>query len=192
MWWCDISLFDYDFATLISSGVIGSIIGQYISDLFFNIFIYDRKEFLDIITNISPIPAYIASTAAGFANGITEPYIDDITSVGMRNVVYAYTNDYFSNQLNEEDLVSTLSMPELVQDTIAVIIIVWVFNSHARHDFYNHKADLYHQPHPFHDEQDIFTSIIIVVVINLYAYYRLQRDNRLISSGLDQTIDLAE
>ena len=45
---------------------------------------------------------------------------------------------------------------------------------------------------PFHDEQDIFTSIIIVVVINLYAYYRLQRDNRLTSTGLDQTIDLAE
>ena len=171
---------------------MGSIIGQYISDLFFNIFIYNRKDFLDIITNISPTPAYIAATTSGFANGITEPYIDDITSAGMRNIIYAYTNDYFANELSEEDLVSTLSMPELVQDTIAVIIIVWVFNSHARHDFYNHKADLYHQPHPFHDEQDILTSIIIVVVINLYAYYRLQRDNQLVSSGLDQTIDLAE
>ena len=110
----------------------------------------------------------------------------------MRNIVYAYTNDYFSIKLSEEDLVSTLSMPELVQDTIAVIIIVWAFNAHARHDFYNHKADKYNFPHPFHDEQDIFTSIIIVVVINLYAYYRLQRDNKLVSSGLDQSIDLAE
>ena len=145
-----------------------------------------------MITSISPTPAYIAATAAGFANGITEPYIDDITSTGMRNIVYAYTNDFFVNKLNDEDLVSRLSMPELVQDTIAVIIIVWAFNTHARHDFYNHKADLYHMPHPYNDEQDIFTSIVIVVVTNLYAYYRLQRDNVLTTSGLDQTIDLAE
>ena len=110
----------------------------------------------------------------------------------MRNIVYAYTNDFFTNKLDESDLVSTLSMPELVQDTIAVIIIVWAFNSHARHDFYNHKADMYHAPHPFHDEQDIFTSVLIIVVTNLYAYYRLQRDNKIISSGLDQSIDLAE
>ena len=106
--------------------------------MFFNIFIYDRKDFFDIITNISPTPAYIAATSAGVANGITEPFIDDITSTGMRNIVYAYTNDFFTNKLDEGDLVSTLSMPELVQDTIAVIIIVWAFNSHARHDFYNH------------------------------------------------------
>ena len=167
-------------------------IGQYISDLFFNIFIYDRRDFLDVITNISPTPAYIAATASGVANGITEPYIDDITSAGMRNIVYAYTNDFFVNKLNETDLVFTLSTPELIQDTIAVIIIVWVFNAHARHDFYNHKADLYHLPHPYDDQQDIFSSIVIVVVTNLYAYYRLQRDNTLVSTGLDQTIDLAE
>ena len=110
----------------------------------------------------------------------------------MRNFVYAYTNDYFTNKIEETDLISTLSLPELVQDTIAVIIIVWAFNAHARHDFYNHKADLYHQPHPYHDEQDIFTSIIIVVVTNLYAYYRLQRDNQFVSTGLDQSVDLVE
>ena len=126
------------------------------------------------------------------ANGITEPYIDDITSAGMRNVVYAYTNDFFTNKLEESDLISTLSLPELVQDTIAVIIIVWAFNAHARRDFYYHRDDLHHIPHPANDEQDIFTSIIIIVVTNLYAYYRLQRDNRLISTGLDQSIDLAE
>ena len=51
---------------------------------------------------------------------------------------------------------------------------------------------MYHAPHPFHDEQDIFTSVLIIVVTNLYAYYRLQRDNKIISSGLDQSIDLAE
>ena len=147
---------------------------------------------MNVVTSISPTPAYIAATASGFANGITEPYIDDITSTGMRNIVYAYTNDFFVNKINDDDIISRLSMPELVQDTIAVIIIVWAFNAHARHDFYNHKADLYHMPHPYNDEHDIFTSIIIVVVTNLYAYYRLQRDNVLTTSGLDQTIDLAE
>ena len=160
--------------------------------MFFNIFIYDRREFLEIITNISPVPAYIASTAAGFLNGVTEPYIDDITSAGMRNVVYAYTNDFFTNKLEESDLISTLSLPELVQDTIAVIIIVWAFNTHARRDFYYHRDDLHHIPHPPNDEQDVLTSIIIIVVTNLYAYYRLQRDNRLVSTGLDQSIDIVE
>lgn len=144
------------------------------------------------MTNISPTPAYIAATSAGVANGITEPYIDDITSTGMRNIIYAYVNDFFVVQTSQDDLVSSLTMPELVQDTIAVIIIVWAFNTHARHDFFNHKAELYNMPHPYNDEQDILTSIIIVVVTNLYAYYRLQRDNKLTSSGLDQTIDLAE
>ena len=108
IWWCYISLFDYDFPRLIKNGVIGSLIGQYISDLFFNIFIYDRREFLDIITNISPTPAYIAATASGFANGMTEPYIDDITSAGMRNVVYAYTNDFFANKIEETDAVAAI------------------------------------------------------------------------------------
>lgn len=147
---------------------------------------------MDIITNISPTPAYIATTAAGIANGITEPYIDDITSAGMRNVVYAYTNDFFTNKLNDTDLISTLSLPELVQDTIAVIIIVWAFNIHARHDFRNHRAIKKHEPILYNDQQDILTSIIIIVVTNLYAYYRLKRDNKLTSTGLDQSVDIVE
>ena len=177
---------------LIQNGIIGSLIGQYISDLFFNIFIYNRRDFFKVITTISPSPAYIAATSAGIANGVTEPYIDDITSAGMRNIVYAYTNDYFTNKMEETDLVSTLSLPNLVADTIAVIIIVYAFNSHAREDFFNHKLDLYHIPHPPTSEQDIFTSTIIILVINLYAYYRLQRDQGLISSGLDQSLDIID
>lgn len=160
--------------------------------MFFNVFIYNKRDFFNIITGISPIPAYIAATSAGIANGITEPYIDDITSAGMRNVVYAYTNDFFVNKLNEEDLVSTLNLPNLVADTIAVIIIVWAFNLHARHDFQNHKAIKHHEPVPYNDQQDIFTSAIIIIVTNLYAYYRLKRDNLSLSSGLDQTIDVVE
>ena len=167
-------------------------IGQYISDLFFNIFIYNRKDFWTVISCVSPTPSYIAATSAGVANGITEPFIDDITSVGMRNIVYAYTNNYFTNLCNEDDLVSTLNMPNLVADTIAVIIIVWAFNRHAREEFCNHKKDLYHIPHPPTSEQDIFSSVVIVLVTNLYAYYRLQRDSQTTSTGLDQSIDISE
>lgn len=110
----------------------------------------------------------------------------------MRNIVYSYTNNFFSNRLNENDILTDINVPNLVQDTIAVIIIVWAFNLHARHDFYNHKADLYHAPHPYHDEQDIFTSIIIIVVTNLYAYYRLARDNPDAVSNVDRSIDFGE
>lgn len=107
-------------------------------------------------------------------------------------MVYAYTNDFFTNKLNEEDLISTLNLPNLVADTIAVIIIVWAFNLHARHDFINHKSIKHHEAPPYNDQQDIFTSAIIVVVTNLYAYYRLERDRGFISEGLDQSIDIVE
>ena len=100
--------------------------------------------------------------------------------------------NFFSNKLNDDEMFMELNVCNLVQDTIAVIILVWTFNLHARHDFYNHKADLYHAPHPFHDEQDIFTSIIIIVVTNLYAYYRLERDNPDALSNVDRSVDFAE
>ena len=182
-----ISLFDYDFPNLIKTGVSGGIIGQYISDLFFNIFVFNKKDFFKIITEISPIPSYIAATAAGFSNGLTEPYIDDITSAGLRNVVYSYTNNYFSIQTGLKDISDTLRPIDLVGDTIAIIILVWAFNIHARKDFYNHKAKIYHLPQPFLDQNDILSSTLIVIVTNFYAYYKVTMNQ---TSLIDRGVDL--
>ena len=186
-----IALNEYNFPKLIKNGVIGTIIGQYISDLIFNIFIYNKKDFIKIITEISPLPAYIAATSTGFINGLTEPYIDDITSAGMRNVVYSYTNNYFSVELGEIDRVDFIDMPNLTQDTIAVIILVWVFNIHAQNDFYKHKAQkkydvCYDDTEP---EYDILSASIIIIAINLYAYYKLNRDNPDALRQVDRGID---
>jgi len=182
-----IGYFDHDFPNLIKTGIVGSLIGQYISDLFFNLFVHNRKQFLDIITCISPTPAYIAATTAGFFNGVTNPYIDNLTSAGMRNIVYSYTNNYFSQKLDEEDIVSDLNMVNLVGDTMAVVIIVWAFNIHARENFYNHKAKKNCMPEPFDDNMDILTSFIIVFATNLYAYYKMTSavENNSIERGLD-------
>lgn len=184
-----ISLLDYDFSELIKNGIFGGIIGQYISDLFFNIFIWDKKNFYEIITNISSTPSYIAATASGFANGITDPYIDDLTSAGMRNIVYSYTHNFFSIKTGEIDVVDSITMPNLVGDTMAVVILVWAFNIHAREDFYNHKADIYHLPHPYDNQMDIFTSIIIIFAINLYAYYKVSST---LNNQVDVSIDIGD
>ena len=87
-----------DLSGFISQGVAGGIIGQYISDIFFNLFVFDKKHFYDVITNVSPTPAYIAATTSGFLNGITSPYIDNISSLALRNVAYVYTNDFVRNK----------------------------------------------------------------------------------------------
>ena len=181
-----ISLFDHDFPNLIRAGVSGGIIGQYISDLFFNIFVFNKRDFLKIITEVSPVPSYIAATASGFANGLTEPYIDDITSAGLRNVVYSYTNNYFSIETGIKDIEDSLRAIDLLGDTMAIIILIWAFNIHARKDFYNHRAKMYNIPQPFDDQTDIFSSALIIIVTNFYAYYKVtMNQTSLIDRGVD-------
>ena len=131
-----------DLSGFISQGVAGGIIGQYISDIFFNLFVFDKKHFYDVITNVSPTPTYIAATTSGFLNGITSPYIDNISSLALRNVAYVYTNDYFSRKLNEGDIIDDIDVSELVQDTITIVILVWLFSEGRRNNFYNHKLKI--------------------------------------------------
>lgn len=182
-----ISFRDYDFPNLIKTGVVGGVLGQYISDLFFNTFVYEKRNFISIITDISPIPSYIAATSAGFINGLTEPYIDDITSAGLRNVVYSYTNNYYSIKAGLRDASDTLRAIDVVGDTIAIIILVWAFNIHARKDYYNHKAKMHSMPQPFEDQNDILSSTLIVIVTNFYAYYKLTMNQ---TSFVDRGVDL--
>ena len=183
---------DYNFPKLIKNGVVGTIIGQYISDLIFNIFIYNKRDFYKVITEISPLPAYIAATSTGFINGITNPYIDDITSAGMRNIVYSYTNNYFSVQMGEIDAIDFIDMPNLTQDTVAVIILVWVFNIHAQDDFYRHKDKKRYgicEDESNGNDYDILSASIIIIAINLYAYYKLSRDHPEAITQVDRGID---
>ena len=171
----------------LSQGVTGSVIGPYISDLFFNIFIYEQTNLLEIITNVSPTPAYIAATSSGFLNGLTAPYIDGISSLAFRNVAYAYTNDYFSRKLNESDLIDELDIKEVVQDTLAIVILVTVFSRSRRNSFLNHQLKKKGYT-PIYDEQlDIFDSALIIIVINFYAYYKRQKNNL---NQVDRSVDL--
>ena len=104
-------------------------------------------------------------------------------------ISYSYTNNYFSIQTGITDPEDVIRGIDVIGDTIAVVILVWAFNIHAREDYYNHKADLYDMPHPFEEQNDIFTSVMIVLATNLYAYYKITRN---LNPSIDQTIDLAE
>lgn len=176
-----------DLSGFISQGVAGGIIGQYISDIFFNLFVFDKKHFYDVITNVSPTPAYIAATTSGFLNGITSPYIDNISSLALRNVAYVYTNDYFSRKLNEGDIIDDIDMSELVQDTIAIVILVWLFSEGRRNNFYNHKLKMAGYEPIYEEDLGFFDSFIIILVINFYAYYKTTRNN---TNDLDTSVDL--
>ena len=176
-----------DFSRLISGGITGSIIGQYISDLLFNIFVFNRQNLFDIITNISPTPAYIAATASGFLNGLTSPYIDNISSIAFRNVAYVYVNNVSSKFLNEEDIIDDIDVSELIQDTIAIVILIWVFSRSMRNNFYNHKLKMYGYEEVFDDDLNAFDSVLAIVVINLYAYYKYRQDD---NNELDTSFDV--
>lgn len=164
-------------------------IGQYISDIIFNIFVFNKKDFYAVITEISPIASYMAATTSGFLNGLTEPYIDDISSVAFRNILYVYSNDYYSRLVKEEDIVDEINTSELIVDTIAVVIIFCVFSRSARCDFYNHKLQKCGLISVSEENQDVFSSIIIIFSINLYVYYRYKRNNDS-KSSLDKSINM--
>ncbi len=175
-----------DWPKLISGGITGSVIGQYISDLLFNIFVFNRKSIGDIITKISPTPAYIAATTSGFLNGLTSPYIDNISSIAFRNVAYVYVNNISSRALNEEDFVDEIDSMELIQDTIAIVILIWVFSKSMRNNFYNHKLRKFGYEEAYDDDLNVFDSVLIIVVINLYAYYKYrQEDNNELDTSFD-------
>jgi hypothetical protein len=78
-------------------------------------------------------------------------------------------------EIGERDICDTITLPNLVGDTMAVVILVWAFNIHARKDFYNHRAQKNCLPEPYEDVSDSVSSITIILVTNLYAYYKATR-----------------
>lgn len=141
------------------------------------------------MTEISPIASYMAATTSGFLNGLTEPYIDDISSAAFRNIAYVYSNDYYSRMVNQEDIIDDIDTSQLISDTIAVVIIIYVFSSSARCDFLNRKLQKHGLNSVSEVNNDIFSSIIVIIAINLYAYYRYKRNNDS-KSSLDKSIDI--
>lgn len=131
----------------------------------------------------------MAATTSGFLNGLTEPYIDDISSAAFRNVAYVYSNKYYSMLVNQEDIIDDISTSELIQDTIAIVIIIYVFSKGAREDFYNHKLEKYGLISTYEEENDLFSSVIVIVAINLYAYYKYNKNNNS-KTILDKSSDI--
>lgn len=172
---------------LSSSGVISSIIGQYISDVILNI-IYDRNEdFIEIITLVSPVPLYYASTISGFISGSISQNVDVLTNACFRNVIYVYFNNYFSKKMNEEDIVDDIDLTELIQDTIAIVILLYTLDEYSRNSFNEFKKNKKEGIKNSSSKRPIESAVIITFITNAYAFYKLRKED---TNPTDRSIDL--
>ncbi len=170
-----------------STGVISSIIGQYISDIILNIFFYNKDDFLEIITLISPVPIYYASTFSGFISGGISDNVDVLTNAAFRNILYVYSNFYFSTLINEEDIIDDIDLTELIQDTIAIIILLYTLDEYSRESYKTFKYNKKHNTNYKTDKRPIESAVIVTFVTNLYAFYKLNNND---TNPVDRSIDL--
>ncbi len=172
---------------LTSIAVISSIIGQYVSDVILNIFFHNREDFFEIITTISPIPLYYASTISGFFSGSISENVDVLTNSAFRNILYVYFNSYFSKLINEEDILDNLDVQELVQDTIAITIVLYALDEYTRESYNDFKQYKKTGVKPEEREKPIQSTVIVIFLTNLYAFYKLSNDA---TNQIDRSIDL--
>lgn len=64
--------------------------------------------------------------------------------------------------------------------------MIWAFSKSMRNNFYNHKLRMYGYEELYNDDLNIFDSFLTIVVINLYAYYKYNRDS---NNDLDTSFD---
>lgn len=172
---------------LTSLGVISSIIGQYVSDVILNI-VYDRKDdFFEIITDISEMPLYYAATVSGFFSSSISENVDVLTNAAFRNVLYVYFNAYFSKKFNETDIVDDLDLNELVQDTIAIIILLYTIDEYSRESFKGFRDAKLKGEKYDSSNRSIKSTIIVTFITNAYAFYKLSNDD---TNQIDRSIDL--
>lgn len=172
---------------LTSLGVISSIIGQYISDVVLNIFFHSREDFFEIITTISPVPVYYAATISGFFSGGISENVDVLTNAAFRNVLYVYFNSYFSKVINEEDILDNLDITELIQDTIAIIILLYALDEYTRNSYLDFKEFKKTGIKKESTNRTIESSVLVIFITNLYAYYKLSNND---TNQIDRSIDL--
>lgn len=176
-----------DIPRLTSLGVISSLIGQYVSDVILNIFFHNKSDFLEIITMISPVPLYYAATISGFFSGSISENVDVLTNAAFRNVMYVYFNNYYSKVIGEEDIVDDIDLKELVQDTIAIIILLYTIDEYSRESFLQYRKDKQNGFKPKQDKRTIESTIIVTFITNAYAFYKLSNND---TNQIDRSIDL--
>ncbi|MFI3251715.1 MAG: hypothetical protein R3Y60_01105 [bacterium] len=176
-----------DIPKLASLGVISSLIGQYVSDIILNIFFYNKSDFLEIITSISPLPLYYASTISGFFSGSISENVDVLTNAAFRNVLYVYFNAYYSKVLNEEDIIDNIDVEELIQDTIAIIILLYTIDEYTRESYKQFKENKRNGIKQTQDKRTIESTIIVTFITNAYAFYKLSNDD---TNQIDRSIDI--
>lgn len=175
------------FVKLSSSGVISSIIGQYISDVILNVIYESKDDFFEIITLVSPIPLYYASTISGFISGAISENIDVLSNAAFRNVLYVYFNNYFSKKIGEEDIVDDIDLKELVQDTIAIIILLYTIDEYSKESFKQFKKDKRRGVKTEATKRPIESAVLVTFITNAYAFYKLNKED---TNPTDRSIDL--
>ncbi len=176
-----------DIPKLTSLGVISSLIGQYVSDVILNIFFYSKDDFFEIITLISPIPLYYAATVSGFISGSISDNVDVLTNAAFRNVMYVYFNNFFSKKIGEEDIVDDINLNELVQDTIAIIILLYTLDEYSRISYHGFKEAKRKGVKYKGDKKPIESVVIVTFITNLYSFYKLSNND---DNQIDRSIDL--
>lgn len=172
---------------LTSLGVMSSIIGQYVSDVILNVIFYSKDDFMEIITSISPVPLYYAATISGFFSGSISENVDVLTNATFRNVLYVYFNSYYSKLLNEEDIVDDIDLTELIQDSIAIIILLYTLDEYSRESFKEFKSAKKNNTKPNSLDRSFKSTIIVTFITNAYSFYKLNNND---TNQIDRSIDL--
>lgn len=75
----------------------------------------------------------------------------------------------------------------MVLDTIAIVILLYTFSEYAKASFYNNRLRKMDYPLLYDEKQTGFDSALVVVITNLYAYYKIKRRGGAIN--IDRSID---
>ncbi len=172
---------------LTSLGLISGVIGQYISDLIFNIFIFDKKNFFEVIQDISPLPLYYAASVSGFITGSITENVDVLVSAVFRNVLYVYTNIFVSNLTEETDELTDIDTQELIVDTVAIVILLYTLDEYTRQNYQYFTDKRNGVIIGKEEDRGTFSTVLVIFITNFYAYYKLQSNNNTV---LDRSIDV--
>ena len=145
------------FANGISNGFITAYYGDVLANLIFD----EDKLSKDILRVRSDFSDYLASTLSGGIAGVTALYVDGFTNNIITTILFflfIYLSEHFIGNKDED---ANKSSRTVVFDTIAVVIIVFVFGSNNRKSFFDKTKAV-----------DVETDYLALLLVNIYFALR--------------------
>lgn len=164
---------------LVTTGILGVVIGQFITDIFFSFF-FTEDNALQTDIKVSQIPLYYASVASGIIIGISSQYVDKFALIVISSVFFKVVNNLMDSLIDESQF--EITETELVESIIATTIILYVFNPYAYNDYINH----YNERHCIETEPlPTNSSIVLVLLISVITNSYFGVMNAIRSNGVD-------